>query len=169
MAPFSDYAIIYAKTDPAKRTRGITAFIMDMKLPGVSVGKPESKMGLIGCATSDIVMDDVRVSAGDMLGAEGAGFANAMKTLDIGRMGVAAQALGVAQACLDESVKYASERRQFGQPIAKFQNTQFTIADMAAKVEAARNLVYDAAIAKDRSLAGDRSANSTLASSLAKY
>lgn len=163
MAPLADYAIIYAKTDPAKGTKGISAFIVDMKWPGVSCGKAEHKMGLVGCATSDIVLEDVRVPKENLLGELNKGFINAMKTLDVGRMGVAAQSVGVAQACLDEAIKYAKERKQFGRPLAKFQNTQFTLADMATKLAAAKELVYQAAITKDTG------GNSTLASSMAKY
>lgn len=163
MAPLSDYAIVYAKTDPSKGTRGISAFIVDMKWPGVSCGKAEHKMGLIGCATSDIVLEDVRVPKENLLGELNKGFINAMKTLDVGRMGVAAQAVGVAQGCLDEAVKYAKERKQFGRSLAQFQNTQFTLADMATKLAAAKELVYQAAITKDTG------GNSTMASSMAKY
>lgn len=164
MAPFADYAIIYAKTDPTKGTKGITAFIVDMKAKGVSCGKPEDKMGLIGCATSDIVLDDVRVPKSDILGELGRGFINAMKTLDGGRLGVAAQSIGVAQGCLDESIKYAKERKQFRQPIGKFQGISFMIADMAAKLAAAKELVYHAAVLKDR---GDKEAGTACA--MAKY
>ena len=149
MAPLADYTIIYAKTDLSKGTRGITAFIVDMKLPGVSCGKAENKMGLIGCATSDIILEDVRVHKSDVLGEVNRGFSNAMKTLDGGRLGVAAQSIGVAQACLDESVKYAKERKQFGKPIASFQAISFMLADMATKLAAARELTYNAAILKD--------------------
>lgn len=163
MAPLSDYAIVYAKTDPSKGTKGISAFIVDMKWPGVSCGKAEHKMGLIGCATSDIVLEDVRVPKENLLGELNKGFINAMKTLDVGRMGVAAQAVGVAQGCLDEAIKYAKERKQFGRPLAKFQNTQFMLADMATKLAAAKELVYQAAITKDTG------GNSTMASSMAKY
>lgn len=170
-APLADWTVIFARTNPDKSvgTKGITAFIMDMKLPGVSCGKPENKMGVIGCATSDIIMEDVRVPKSCMLGQLGKGFANAMKTLDTGRIGVASQSIGVAQGCLDETIKYTKERKQFGKPLAKFQNTQFTIADMATKLAAAKELVYQAAITKDRLAAGDKSANSSLASSMAKY
>ncbi|NMA14512.1 MAG: acyl-CoA dehydrogenase, partial [Clostridia bacterium] len=104
MAPLADYSIIYAKTDLSKGTKGITAFIVDMKSPGVKLGKPENKMGLIGCATSDIILEDVRVHKSDILGEMGKGFINAMKTLDGGRLGVAAQSIGVAQGCLDISI-----------------------------------------------------------------
>lgn len=163
MAPLSDYAIVYAKTDKTRGAKGISAFIVHMDWPGVSCGKPEHKMGLIGCATSDIILENVRVPKENMLGACNEGFINAMKTLDVGRMGVAAQSVGVAQGCLDEAVRYAKERRQFGQPIARFQNTQFMLADMATKLQAAKELVYQAAIAKDCG------GNSTMASSMAKY
>ena len=150
MAPLADYAVIYAKTSPEKGTRGISAFIVDLKAPGVSFGKREKKMGLIGCATSDIILEDVRVHKRDMLGAVDKGFSNAMKTLDGGRLGVAAQSIGVAQGCLDEAIKYAKERKQFGRPIAKFQAISFMIADMATKLAAAKELVYNAAVLKDR-------------------
>ena len=150
MAPVADWTIIYAKTDKtAKGSRGISAFIMDMKLPGVSVGKAEDKMGIIGCPTSDIIMEDVRVHKSDLLGEEGVGFKNAMKTLDIGRIGVAAMSVGVAQGCLDEAVKYAKERKQFGRRIADFQAISFMLADMATKLQAAKELVYRAAQLKD--------------------
>lgn len=150
LAPLSDYAVIYAKTDlKAKGSKGISAFLVDMHAPGVSCGKPEHKMGLIGCATSDIVLEDVRVHKSDMLGEKDRGFINAMKTLDGGRLGVSAQSIGVATACLEESIKYAKERKQFGKPIAKFQGISFMIADMAAKLAAARELVYNAAVLKD--------------------
>lgn len=163
MAPLADYSIIYAKTDVTKGTKGITAFIVDMKLPGVSCGKPENKMGLIGCATSDIILDNVRVHKDDMLGEEGRGFINAMKTLDVGRMGVAAQSIGVAQACLDEAIKYAKERKQFGRRIGDFQAISFMIADMATKLQAAKELVYNAAVMKDKNM------DTSVAAAMAKY
>ncbi|MEL7567686.1 MAG: acyl-CoA dehydrogenase family protein [Dehalobacterium sp.] len=149
MAPLADYSIIYAKTESDKGTRGISAFILDMKLPGVSCGKPEKKMGLIGCATSDIILEGVRVHKSDMLGEKNKGFANAMKTLDGGRLGVAAQSIGVAQGCLDETIKYAKDRKQFGCPIASFQAISFMVAEMATKLAAAKELVYNAALLKD--------------------
>lgn len=163
MAPLSDYAVIYAKTDPSKGTRGISAFIVDMKLPGVSCGKPEKKMGVIGCATSDIILENVRVHKSDMLGEKNKGFSNAMKTLDVGRIGVAAQSIGVAQGALDEAIKYAKERKQFGRRIADFQAISFMIADMATKLEAAKQLVYKAAYLKDTNQ------NASMAASMAKY
>jgi len=149
-APFADYAVIYAKTDSTQRgSRGISMFIVDMKLPGVTCGKHENKMGLIGYPTSDIIMEDVRVHKSDLLGPLHKGFATAMKTLDGGRLGVAAQSLGIAQGCLDESVKYAKERKQFGKPLAAFQGISFMIANMATEIEAARQLIYSTAIRKD--------------------
>ena len=163
-APISDFAMVFCKTDPAKGNKGITTFIVDMKTPGVSCGKPEDKMGIIGCPTSDIVFEDVRVSDADRLGEVNEGFTNAMKTLDYGRLGVAAQSVGVGQACLEEAIKYAKERKQFGRPIAKFQAIQFMIADMATELEAARQLVYNGAVMKD---AGDRQAS--MYCSMAKY
>ena len=164
MAPFADYSVIYANTGVRESgKRGITAFIVDMKLPGVSLGKEEQKLGLVGCATSDVILEDVRVHKDDILGRVGEGFTDAMKCLDVGRIGVAAQSLGVAQACLDEAVKYAKERKQFGKYLYEHQGIAFMIADMATKVKAARELVYDAAVTKDNG------GNSTLASSMAKY
>ncbi len=162
-APFADYAVIYAKTDPTQRgSRGISMFIVDMKLPGVTCGKPEKKMGIVGYPTSDIIMEDVRVHKSELLGPLHKGFSTAMKTLDGGRLGMAAQAVGMAQGCLDESVKYAKERKQFGQPIAKFQAISFMLADMATEIEAARQLVYSTAVRMD---AGDPETNKLCAMS----
>jgi alkylation response protein AidB-like acyl-CoA dehydrogenase len=164
-APVADWTIIYAKTDRTQKgSKGISAFIMDMKLPGVSVGKNEHKMGIIGCPTSDIIMEDVRVHKDDMLGEEGKGFSNAMKTLDIGRIGVAAMSIGVAQGALDESVRYSKERKQFGRRIADFQEISFMLADMATKLQAAKELVYRAAQLKDAN-----SPEAGQAASMAKY
>ena len=163
MAPIADYTVVYAKTDVAKGTKGITAFVLDMKLPGVSCGKNEHKMGLLGCATSDLIMQDVRVHKDDVLGEVNKGFINAMTTLDTGRIGVAAQSIGVAQAALDESIKYAKERKQFGKTLASFQAISFMIADMATKLEAAKNLTYHAAYLKDTNQ------NCSKMASMAKY
>ena len=164
-APMADWCILFAKTDlSAKGSRGISMFIVDMHLPGVSLGAPEKKMGIIGYPTSDVVLEDVRVPKDCLIGKLNKGFQTAMKTLDGGRLGVAAQALGIAQACLDESVKYAKERKQFGRPIADFQGVSFMIADMATDIEAARQLVYHAAQLKD---AGSDEASK--ACSIAKY
>lgn len=149
MAPLCDDAVIYAKTDMSKGTRGISAFIVDLKSEGVSLGKNEHKMGLIGCATSDIIMEDVKVPKENRLGEVNKGFSNAMKTLDVGRLGVASQSIGMAQGALDEAIKYAKERKQFGKRIADFQAISFMIADMATKLEAAKLLVYNAASMMD--------------------
>lgn len=163
MAPLANYSIVYAKTDMSKGTKGISAFIVDMTLPGVSCGKPEHKMGLIGCATSDIIMEDVRVHKSDVLGEINKGFINAMKTLDVGRIGVAAQSIGVAQGALDEAIKFAKDRKQFGRRIADFQAISFMIVDMATKLRAAKLLVYEAAYLKDTNQ------NASQAASMAKY
>ena len=149
-APIADYCIVYAKTDMTKGNKGISAFVVDMKAPGVSCGKHEAKMGIIGYPTSDVVFEDVRVHKSDMLGKENMGFINAMKTLDGGRLGVSAQSIGVAQGCLDEAIKYSKERVQFGKPICKNQAIAFMIADMATKLTAAKELVYLAAQMKDK-------------------
>ena len=163
-APFCDFAIVSAVTEKGKGTHGgISTFIVETKWDGVTRGAHENKMGIRGTRTSDLIFNDVKVPKENMLGKLGAGFKVMMNTLESGRIGVAAQAVGVAQSALDEAIKYTQERVQFGKPIAKFQNTQFTIAEMATKVEAARLLVYSAAMDKD---AGK---NPGLASSMAKY
>lgn len=149
-APLSDFAVIYAKTKDDKGVEGISSFIVDMKTEGVSTSGHVDKMGLIGCATSDIVLEDVKVPKEAMLGKINEGLKIALKTLDGGRLGVSAMALGVAQSCLDEAIKYTKVRKQFGKAISDFQYTQFTLADMATKLTAARELVYAAAAAKDR-------------------
>ena len=149
-APIADYCIVYAKTDMTKGNKGISAFVVDMKAPGVSCGKHEAKMGIVGYPTSDVVLEDVRVHKSDMLGKENMGFINAMKTLDGGRLGVSAQSIGVAQGCLDEAIKYSKERVQFGKPICKNQAIAFMIADMATKLTAAKERVDLAAQMKDK-------------------
>ena len=149
-APIADYCIVYAKTDMTKGNKGISAFVVDMKAPGISCGKHEAKMGIVGYPTSDVVLEDVRVHKSDMLGKENMGFINAMKTLDGGRLGVSAQSIGVAQGCLDEAIKYSKERVQFGQPSCKHQAIAVMIADMATKLTAAKELVYLAAQMKDK-------------------
>ena len=148
-APICDFAIISAMTDKSKGTKGISTFIVESKWESFSRGAHEDKMGIRGTETSDIILENVKVPKENLLGKVGQGFKIMLNTLDYGRIGVAAQALGVAQGALDEAVKYVQERVQFNKPLAKFQNTQFTIADMATKVQAARLLVYDAAEKKD--------------------
>ena len=148
-AGYADTYIIMAMTDKSKGTRGISAFIVDIETPGFSIGKKEKKMGIRGSATCELIFENCRIPKENLLGKEGMGFKIAMKTLDGGRIGIAAQALGLAQGALDETVSYVKERKQFGRPIAKFQNTQFQLADMDTRTEAARLLVYKAARVKD--------------------
>lgn len=149
-ASHADVYIIMAMTDKSKGTKGISAFIVERDFPGFSVGKEEHKMGIRGSATCELIMENCIVPKENLLGKEGEGFKIAMKTLDGGRIGIAAQALGIAQGAIDETVKYVKERKQFGKAIAKFQNTQFQLADMQSRVDAARLLVYKAAVAKDQ-------------------
>lgn len=151
-AGYADIYIIMAMTDPSKGTRGISAFIVEKGFEGFSIGKKEEKMGIRGSATCELVFEDCRVPKENLLGKLGKGFKVAMKTLDGGRIGIAAQALGIAQGAIDETVKYVKERKQFGRTLSKFQNTQFQLADMQTKVEAARLLVYKAARTKDMKL-----------------
>lgn len=148
-AGVADLYIIFAMTDKAQGTRGITAFIVEKGFPGFSIGKEEKKMGIRGSATCELIFENCIVPAANLLGKEGKGFGIAMKTLDGGRIGIAAQALGIAQGALDETVKYVKERKQFGKSIAQFQNTQFQLADLETKVQAARLLVRAAAYKKD--------------------
>lgn len=151
-ASHADVYIIMAMTDKSKGTKGISAFIVERNFPGFSVGKEEHKMGIRGSATCELIMENCIVPKENLLGKEGEGFKIAMKTLDGGRIGIAAQALGIAQGAIDETVKYVKERKQFGRPISAFQNTQFQLADMQARVDAARLLVYKAAVCKDSKL-----------------
>ena len=141
--------IVFAMTDKSKGTKGISAFIMEKSFPGFKVGTKEKKMGIRGSSTCELVFENCIVPKENLLGVEGKGFSYAMKTLDAGRIGIASQALGIAQGALDETVKYVKERKQFGRSISAFQNTQFQIANMAARIESARLLVYKAAWAKD--------------------
>ncbi len=142
--------IVTAKTDETQRHRGISAFVVDKGTPGFKVGHTEDKMGLKASDTTDLIFDNCRVSAANLLGEEGQGFKIAMTALDGGRIGIAAQSIGVAQAALDASVKYAKQREQFGQKISKFQGLRWMIADMATELEAARQLALSAAAMKDR-------------------
>ncbi len=142
--------IVTVKTDEAKRHKGISAFLVKKDTPGLSVGPLEDKMGLRGSDTVDLLFEDCRVSAKDMLGEEGEGFKIAMTGLDGGRIGIAAQSVGVAQAAFDAAVQYAKEREQFGQSISRFQGLRWIIADMAVEIEAARQLMMSASAMKDR-------------------
>ncbi|UFJ40211.1 acyl-CoA dehydrogenase [Brevibacillus humidisoli] len=141
----ADTYITFAVTDPSKGKRGISAFIVEKQTPGLVIGKKEKKMGLYGSNTTELIFDQARVPAENLLGAEGEGFAIAMANLEVGRIGIAAQALGIAEAAVEHAVAYARERKQFGQPIAKQQAIAFKLAEMATLAEAARLLVYQAA------------------------
>jgi len=151
-APVADYCVLFAVTDKEKKHKGITAFVLDMKTPGVSVGRPEKKLGIKASPTASIVLEDVKIPVQNRLGEEGEGFRVAMQTLDGGRIGIAAQAVGIARAALEDALAYAKERRQFGQPIAAFQAIQWMLADMATEIEAARLLTWRAAWMKDRGM-----------------
>ena len=142
--------IVMAMTDKSKGTKGISAFIVERDFPGFSIGKKEKKMGIRGSATCELIFENCIVPAENLLGAEGKGFGIAMKTLDGGRIGIASQALGIAQGAMDETVRYVKERKQFGRPLAKFQNMQFQLADIQTRIEASRLLVRKAAFRKDR-------------------
>ena len=148
----ADVYVIFAMTDKTKGTHGISAFIIEKGMPGFTVGQHEKKLGIRGSATSELIFNNVRLSKDHLLGQEGKGFKIAMMTLDGGRIGIAAQALGIAQGAIDETVPYVKARKQFGRSIAKFQNTQFQLADMQVKTDAARWLVYDAAMKKEKGL-----------------
>jgi len=148
----ADIYIIFAMTDKAKGNRGITAFIVEKDFPGFSIGKKEEKLGIRGSATTELIFDNCIVPKENLLGGEGKGFKVAMKTLDGGRIGIAAQALGIAQGALDQSVEYMKSRIQFSKPIAAFQGLQWMIAEMGTAVEAARLLVYRAAWNKDNGI-----------------
>ena len=144
----ADVFVVFAMTDKSKGTKGISAFIVESSFPGFSVGKHEEKMGLHGSPTAEIVFTDCIVPKENLLGQEGKGFKIAMQTLDGGRIGIAAQALGIAEGAMEEAMAYTKGRVQFGKPISKFQNTQFTFADMAMRSEAGRLLTYQAAVLK---------------------
>ncbi|MCI8342538.1 MAG: acyl-CoA dehydrogenase [Firmicutes bacterium] len=148
-AGFADIFIIIAMTDKSKGTRGISAFIVEKDFPGFSVGKHEKKMGIKGSSTCELIMENCIVPKGNLLGQEGKGFGIAMKTLDGGRIGIAAQALGIGEGAIDETIKYVKERKQFNKRLSQFQNTQFELAEMKTKMDAAQLLVYRAACAKE--------------------
>lgn len=147
-AGFADVFVVIAMTDRSKGNHGISAFIVERGTPGFTVGEPEDKMGIRGSSTCELIFEDCRIPRENLLGREGKGFAIAMKTLDGGRIGIASQALGIAEGAIDETVKYTTERKQFGRRISQFQNTQFELADMKTTAEAAQLLVYRAADAK---------------------
>ena len=147
-AGYAETFVIFAMTDKEKGNKGISAFIVEKGFPGFKVGAHEKKMGIRGSSTCELVFEDCVVPKENLLGELGKGFKIAMMTLDGGRIGIGAQALGIAQGCIDQTVKYTQERIQFGKRISQFQNTQFQLADMQARVDAARLLIYRAAQAK---------------------
>jgi alkylation response protein AidB-like acyl-CoA dehydrogenase len=149
--PNADYVTLFAMTDRSKGTRGISAFIVDTRLPGFKPGKVEPKLGIRASHTSELIFENYHLPAWHRLGDEGAGFRIALAILDAGRIGVAAQAVGIAEAAFEAARDYAKERVQFGQPISNFQAIQWMLADMKTQLEAARLLTYQAALAKDES------------------
>jgi alkylation response protein AidB-like acyl-CoA dehydrogenase len=149
-AGVSEFYTVMAVTDPTARSKGISAFVVEKGDEGVSFGAPEKKLGIKGSPTREVYFDNVRIPADRMIGAEGTGFATAMRTLDHTRVTIAAQALGIAQGALDYASNYIKERKQFGKPIADFQGIQFMLADMAMKLTAARQLTYTAAAKSER-------------------
>ena len=144
----ADTFVVFAMTDPKMGNRGISAFIVEKGFPGFSQGKHEKKMGIRGSSTCDLIFEDCIVPKENLLGKEGAGFKIAMATLDGGRIGIAAQALGIGEGAIDEAIKYTKERVQFKKRISSFQNTQFQLADMHTRMQAAQFLVYNAALKK---------------------
>ena len=145
----ADVYVVFAMTDKAAGNKGISAFLLEKGMEGFSFGSHEKKMGIRASSTCELVFEDVKVPKENLLGELNKGFQIAMMTLDGGRIGIAAQALGIAQGAIDETVKYVKDRVQFGRPISKFQNTQFMLAEMQTRVDAARMLVYRAAAIKD--------------------
>jgi len=150
-APKADFILVFMMTDPDQGHRGITAFLTRTDAPGFELGKSEPKLGIRASATSEILYQDYRCPVEDRLGEEGEGFKIAMSVLDAGRIGIASQALGIAEAAYEASLQYAREREAFGQPIGNFQGISFQLADMKTRIEASRLLIYSAALAKERS------------------
>jgi alkylation response protein AidB-like acyl-CoA dehydrogenase len=149
--PVADYFVVFMMTDPEKKQKGISAFLVPGNTPGLTRGKKEPKLGIRASATSELLFEDCRVPSGNLLGQEGEGFKIAMTILDAGRIGIATQALGIAEAAYEAARQYAVEREAFGQPIGAFQGTGFKIADMKTRIEASRLLVYNAALAREKS------------------
>ncbi|MEY7999768.1 acyl-CoA dehydrogenase [Clostridium sp. Mt-5] len=146
----ADIFVVFAMTDRSKGTRGISAFILEKGMPGFSIGKIENKMGIRASSTAELVFEDCIVPKENLVGKEGKGFGIAMKTLDGGRIGIAAQALGIAEGALNEAVEYMKERKQFGRQLFKFQGLGWAVADLDTKIEATKYLVYKAALNKDK-------------------
>ncbi len=164
--PVADYVLLFTMTNPDGGHKGISAFLLDSDTPGLIRGKKEPKLGIRASATSELVFEDCRVPASALLGKEGEGFKIAMTVLDAGRIGIASQALGIAEAAYEASVAYVREREAFGQPIGQFQGTAFKIADMKTRIEASRALIHNAALAKMRTKGTEE--RYTLEASMAK-
>ncbi|MEV0196891.1 acyl-CoA dehydrogenase family protein [Nonomuraea sp. NPDC050691] len=167
-AGVSEYYTVMAVTDPSAGARGISAFVVEKSDAGVSFGPKERKLGIKGSPTRQVILDDVRIPADRLIGEPGTGFKTALATLDHTRVTIAAQALGIAQGALDFAIGYVKERRQFGKPVADFQGVQFMLADMAMKLEAARQLTYHAAAKSELAMHGQPQKDLTFLSSAAK-
>jgi butyryl-CoA dehydrogenase len=148
----ADIVVLFASTDKAAKAKGMSAFIVEKGMKGFAVGKKEDKMGMRASDTAELIFEDCRIPKENLLGSEGDGFGIALKTLDGGRIGVAAQAVGIGQACLEAAIQYSKERKQFGKPICAFQAIQWLLADMATEIDAARFLTLKAAFQKDKGL-----------------
>ncbi len=164
--PAAEYIVLFTMTDPERQHRGITAFIIETDKPGFNLGRTENKLGIRASATCEIHFEDYRCPVENRLGEEGEGFKIALAVLDAGRIGIAAQALGIAEAAYEASLQYAREREAFGGPIGNFQGIQWKIADMKCRIEASRLLVYQAALAKEA--AKETGARFTTEASVAK-
>ena len=167
-AGVSQYYTVMAVTDPDRGARGISAFVVEKSDPGVSFGALEKKLGIKGSPTRTVILSDARIPADRIIGSVGTGFKTALATLDHTRITIAAQALGIAQGALDYAVGYVKERRQFGQAVADFQGVQFMLADMAMRLEAARQLTYHAAALSEQAMAGAKVPDLTFVSSACK-
>jgi butyryl-CoA dehydrogenase len=171
-AGYADVYVIFAMTDKKMGNHGISAFIVEKNFPGFSVGKKEKKMGIRGSATCELIMENCIVPRENLLGKEGKGFSVAMKTLDGGRIGIAAQALGIGEGAVEETIRYTNERKQFNRRLSEFQNTQFQLADMHTRMKAAQHLVYAAAMKKqacmDCETAGKKGEPYSIDASMAK-
>ncbi|WP_433141664.1 acyl-CoA dehydrogenase [Actinomadura nitritigenes] len=167
-AGVSEYYTVMAVTDPSAGARGISAFVVEKSDPGVSFGPKERKLGIKGSPTRQVILEDVRIPGDRIIGAEGTGFKTALATLDHTRITIAAQALGIAQGALDFALGYVKERKQFGKPISDFQGVQFMLADMAMRLEGARQLTYHAAIKSERAMHGEKIPDLTFVSSACK-
>lgn len=158
----ADVYVIMAMTDKTKGNKGISSFIVEKGTPGFSRGKKENKMGIRGSIAAELVFEDCRIPAANLLGKEGKGFKTAMSSLDVGRLGIAAQALGIAQGAFDQTVEYMMQRKQFGRSLNKFQSLAFEMANMKTEIDAARFVLYNACNMRDRAVAGDKAAESQI-------